>query len=147
MLMTAQVRAYESRALYLTTYHWNGIEMAYNQALQDGNVTNAHGPTVGPNLPMTVNNKPQSSDPSLTTTDHLRLLPPPPQCKFSHWPDFSSDFPPDPPICRAMGRQLYSQHSICYKITSPTSELLSIKSSFDWINSPEGEVREAHLIG
>ena len=52
--------------------------MAYNQALQDGNVNDAHDPTVGPNLPMTVNNKPQSSDPSLTTTDHLRLLPPPP---------------------------------------------------------------------
>ena len=29
-----------------------------------------------------------------------------PQRMFSHWPDFSSDFPPDRPIPRAMGRRL-----------------------------------------
>ena len=56
-------------------------------------------------------NYPQSSD----RVWHVRLppinsdnyCPPPPPPKFCHWPDFPSDFSPEPPIRRAMGRRLW----------------------------------------
>ena len=56
-------------------------------------------PTVSLNFSVTVKNSPDR----WTESDSLdyRRSPPDyyyPQCKFFHWPNFTSDFPPNPPI-------------------------------------------------
>ena len=90
----------------------------------------SHCPTVGPNsrddisgngiLHLIVGPKSSMSDycrspPIIIFLEH----------EFSHWHDFSSNFPTDPPISRAMGRQLFiwCKPLSIYLIFNPRSAL------------------------
>ena len=64
-----------------------------------------HCPTVGPNLTLAIENYLRSSDQSLTlqtTADYPDYYSPPTQ--VLPLPDFSSDFPSDPPTLRSVGQ-------------------------------------------